>query len=99
MQERDVALGSLNDAVKSSQSDLQSKDEQAFHSAAASIRQAWQAMPDITKMADNLLIEETAEGLNIMIVDQEGRPMFPEGSKYPLTLRHSGFHRGGGTVA
>ena len=84
MQERDVALGSVNDAVKTSQSDLQSKDEQAFHSAAASIRQAWQAMPDITKIADNLLIEETAEGLNIMIVDQEGRPMFPEGSKYPL---------------
>ena len=54
-----------------------------FHSAAASIRQAWQAMPDITEIADNLLVEETEEGLNIQIIDQEGRPMFPEGSKYP----------------
>jgi chemotaxis protein MotB len=56
---------------------------QAFHSAAASIRQAWQALPDITEISDNLLVEETEEGLDIQIIDQEGTPMFPEGSKYP----------------
>jgi chemotaxis protein MotB len=67
-----------------SEADLQSKDDQEFHSAAASIRQAWQALPDITEIADNLIVEETEEGLHIRIVDQEGRPMFPEGSKYPL---------------
>ncbi|UXN73992.1 OmpA family protein [Devosia sp. A8/3-2] len=43
-------------------------------------------MPDITEIADNLLVEETPEGLNIQIVDQEGRPMFPEGSKFPFEL-------------
>lgn len=75
--------GSLYDPAKASQYDLKAEDDQAFHSAAASIRQAWQAMPDITEIADNLLVEETKEGLNIRIVDQEGRPMFPEGSKYP----------------
>jgi chemotaxis protein MotB len=69
-----------------SQADLKSTQEQAFHSAAASIRQAWQAMPEITEIADNLLVEETPEGLNIQIVDQEGRPMFPEGSKFPFEL-------------
>jgi len=37
----------------------------------------------ITFIADNLLIEETEEGLNIQIVDQQGRAMFPENSKYP----------------
>ncbi|WP_108397148.1 flagellar motor protein MotB [Devosia submarina] len=57
--------------------------DQAFHSAAASIRQAWQALPDITEISDNLLVEETEEGLDIQIIDQEGTPMFPEGSKYP----------------
>ncbi|WP_127753676.1 MULTISPECIES: flagellar motor protein MotB [unclassified Devosia] len=56
---------------------------QAFHSAAASIRQAWQALPDITEIADNLLVEATEDGLDIQIIDQEGTPMFPEGSKYP----------------
>lgn len=65
------------------QEQLKSQNDQAFHSAAASIRQAWQALPDITEMADNLLVEETEDGLDIQIIDQEGRPMFPEGSKYP----------------
>ena len=62
---------------------MESKYNKDFHSAAASIRQAWQANPDLTTVADSLLVEETEEGLNIQIVDQEGRPMFPEGSKYP----------------
>ncbi|MDB5622599.1 MAG: OmpA family protein, partial [Devosia sp.] len=59
------------------------KSVQAFHSAAASIRQAWQALPDVAQIADNLLVEETEQGLDIQIIDQEGAPMFPEGSKYP----------------
>ncbi|KFL25180.1 flagellar motor protein MotB [Paradevosia shaoguanensis] len=81
----DGQKGKTND-TRSSQTEMQAKDDLAFKSAAASIRQAWQAMPDITKIQDNLLLEETPEGLNILIVDQEGRPMFPEGSKYPFEL-------------
>lgn len=55
-----------------------------FALAAVSLRQAWQAMPEITFVADNLLVEQTEQGLHIQIIDQEGRPMFAEGSKYPL---------------
>ena len=55
-----------------------------FHSAAVSIQQSWQSMPNITKIRDNLILEETEEGLNIQIVNQPGQPMFPEGSKYPV---------------
>lgn len=75
-----------NDDVmsKASQVDLRSKEDLAFQSAAVSIRQAWQAMPDITEISDNLVVEKTEEGLNIQIVEQNGRRMFPEGSKYPL---------------
>lgn len=83
MSGREGEDGSQFDAAKSSQTDLRASDDMAFHSAAASIRQAWQAMPDITELSDNLLVEETEEGLNIRIIDQEGSPMFPEGSKYP----------------
>jgi len=54
-----------------------------FALATTTLRQAWQELPEITFVADNLLIEETEEGLHIQIVDQEGRSMFPEGSKYP----------------
>lgn len=54
--------------------------------AAASLKQAWQDQPDITAVADNLIVEETPEGLNVIIADQEGRAMFPESSKYPYEL-------------
>lgn len=82
----EAAAASQSAALSESQDELKSTQDQAFHSAAASIRQAWQAMPEITEIADNLLVEETPEGLNIQIVDQEGRPMFPEGSKFPFEL-------------
>jgi chemotaxis protein MotB len=60
--------------------------DQDFHSAAASIRQAWQADPDVSPIADNLLVQQTAQGLDIEIMDQRGHPMFAEGSKYPFEV-------------
>jgi chemotaxis protein MotB len=57
--------------------------DQSFSVAAASLRQAMQDMPEITDLSKQLMIEETKEGLNIEIVDQDGRSMFPEGSKEP----------------
>ncbi len=70
-------------ATSDSDFNLSSEQERAFHSAAASIKQAWQALPELTPFMDNLLVEQTDEGLDIQIVDQQGRSMFPEGSKYP----------------
>lgn len=54
-----------------------------FATAAATLRQALQEMPEITEISQHIIFEETEEGLNIMIVDQDGRSMFREGSKYP----------------
>lgn len=54
--------------------------------AAASLKQAWQDLPDITTVSDHITVEDTEEGLNIVISDREGHPMFPEGSKYPFEL-------------
>lgn len=54
-----------------------------FATAAASLRQAWQELPEITEVSTNIIMEESEEGLNIMLVDQDGRSMFREGSKYP----------------
>lgn len=54
--------------------------------AAASLKQAWQDQPDITALADNLIVESTEEGLNVVIADRQGRAMFPEGSKYPYEI-------------
>ncbi len=82
----DSASGNVRDAdaaEKVSPTDLSATNPQLFHSAAASIRQAWEALPEITEISDNLIVEATDEGLDIQIVDQRGRPMFQEGSKYP----------------
>jgi chemotaxis protein MotB len=63
------------------------EQDQAFALAAASLRQALQDMPELTEASKHIMFEETKEGFNIELVDQEGRSMFPEGSKdpYPRT--------------
>src|SRR5580704_9779735 len=60
------------------------KTDQAFALAAASLRQALQDMPELTEASKHIMIEETKEGLNINLVDQEGRSMFAEGAKQPF---------------
>ncbi len=55
-----------------------------FAQAAESLRQAWQEMPEITEISNNIIVKETPQGLNISIVDQDGRSMFKPGSKQPL---------------
>ena len=57
--------------------------DKVFALAAASLRQALQGLPELTEASKRISIEETNEGLNIDIVDQDGRSMFPEGSKAP----------------
>ncbi|MGB6534625.1 MAG: flagellar motor protein MotB [Xanthobacteraceae bacterium] len=59
------------------------KQDRAFALAAASLRQALQDMPELTEASKHIVMVDTKEGLNIEIVDQEGRSMFPEGSKEP----------------
>jgi chemotaxis protein MotB len=57
--------------------------EQARHSAIASLRQALQKMPEIAEISRNILIEPTKEGVDVSLVDQDGRSMFREGSVDP----------------
>lgn len=54
-----------------------------FATATASLRQAWQEMPEILELSDQIIFQETEEGLDIQLVDEEGRSMFPPGSRYP----------------
>src|SRR5262245_61085328 len=57
--------------------------DRAFALASASLRQALQDMPELTEMSKHIMFEETKEGLNLEIVDQDGRSMFADGSKVP----------------
>jgi chemotaxis protein MotB len=57
--------------------------DREFALASASLRQALQDMPELTEISKHIMFEETSQGLNLEIVDQEGRSMFADGSKVP----------------
>lgn len=60
------------------------KVDREFALASASLRQALQDLPELTEMSKHIMFEETKQGLNLEIVDQDGRSMFPDGSKVPF---------------
>ena len=59
------------------------KVDREFALASASLRQALQDMPELTEVSKHIMFEETNQGLNLEIVDQDGRSMFADGSKLP----------------
>jgi chemotaxis protein MotB len=59
------------------------KTDREFALASASLRQALQDMPELTEVSKHIMFEETTQGLNLEIVDQDGRSMFADGSKVP----------------
>jgi chemotaxis protein MotB len=59
------------------------KIDREFALASASLRQALQDMPELTEISKHIIFEETKQGLNLEIVDQDGRSMFADGSKVP----------------
>src|SRR5664280_2495170 len=60
------------------------KEDRKFALASASLRQALQEMPEISEVSKHIMVEETKQGLNIEIVDQDGRSMFADGAKEPF---------------
>lgn len=58
---------------------IRQKEDQMFKEAENMIRQAIQETPDLKELAQNLIIENTPEGLRIQIVDKERYSMFPNG--------------------
>ena len=54
-----------------------------FASAAESLRQAMQDMPELAELSRQLIVDQTPEGLRIQLVDQEGRSMFENNSARP----------------
>ena len=68
-------------AQKSAKEIAREKEEKKrFKDAEQKLKQAIQKDPELAKLAKNLIIDMTPEGLRIQIVDQEGEPMFPSGS-------------------
>jgi chemotaxis protein MotB len=57
--------------------------DRGFALAAASLRQALREMPEIAEVSRNILVEVSESGIDIQLVDQDGRAMFAEGSSQP----------------
>ena len=74
------AKASTDDAAKEA---ARRREEDAFQSAAESLRQAMQSMPELAELSKQLLVDQTPEGLRIQLIDQEGRSMFEPGSAQP----------------
>ncbi|ALG71741.1 chemotaxis protein MotB [Azospirillum thiophilum] len=82
-------LSDFAERVKEAMESLQgaAKEARQFQQAATEIRQAIQSVPELEPLAQNLMIDQTPEGLRIQIVDQDRVSMFPGGSgqMYPQT--------------
>ena len=55
-------------------------EKRAFERIAEELRQALQQSPDLFKLQENLVVDNTPQGLRIQLVDQDKNPMFPAGS-------------------
>jgi len=75
--------GTAADQSSISRQALEKKESDAFESAAESLRQALQDMPELAELSKQVLVDVTPEGLRIQLVDQEGRAMFEQGSTRP----------------
>ncbi|MDP8915700.1 MAG: OmpA family protein [Pseudomonadota bacterium] len=63
--------------------ELAAREAASFASAAASLKQAMQNLPELAELSKQLLVDQTPEGLRIQLVDQEGRSMYEPGSARP----------------
>ena len=79
--------GNTTDLSSASEEELREeiarREAADFASAAASLRQAMQDMPELAELSRHLIIDQTPEGLRIQLVDQEGRSMFETNSARP----------------
>ena len=74
---------SQNQSQNASQGTQEKADDAELSSAAQSLRQAMQDMPELAELSKQIIVDQTPEGLRIQLVDQEGRSMFKEGSAEP----------------
>lgn len=54
-----------------------------YLTAAASLRQALQDLPDFAELSKQIMVMDDKDGMHISITDQDGRPMFAPQSRYP----------------
>src|SRR6185312_1034090 len=83
-----LASGTTQNGANSSSSNSEAQSRSAqdgdFAHAAEAIHQAIQDNPDIANLSRQVITENTPQGLRVQLVDQDGRPMFQQGSSDPM---------------
>ena len=59
---------------------LAEREAEQFAEAERALRAAIEGVPELEGLVNNLVIDQTSEGMRIQIVDAEGKSMFPSGS-------------------
>jgi chemotaxis protein MotB len=72
-----------SDAEQAMKDAAAKKEADEFQSAAQSLRQAMQDLPELAELSKQVLVDQTPEGLRIQLIDQEGRSMFDPASAKP----------------
>lgn len=87
---KDQSKGQTSDAAAAAAAEQQAmrdalkrREDDEFTSAAESLKQAMQEMPELAALSKQVLVDQTPEGLRIQLVDQEGRAMFESGAAQP----------------
>ena len=86
-------------ATTSSSTNSRSAQDSDFAHAAEAIHQAVQDNPDIANLSHQVITENTPQGLRIQLVDQDGRPMFQQGSTEPMPYTRKLLEAVGGIIA
>jgi chemotaxis protein MotB len=82
--EDETGAASLEEASEEAlRKEIQKRENDAFASAAMSLRQSLQEMPELAELSKQIRIDQTPEGLRIQLIDEDGRSMFKEGLAAP----------------
>ena len=86
-------------ASSTSNAESRSAQDGDFAHAAEAIHQAVQDNPDIANLSHQVITENTPQGLRIQLVDQDGRPMFQQGSAEPMAYTRKLLTAVGGIIS
>jgi chemotaxis protein MotB len=62
---------------------MRKREDKMFEKAEKALKRAVETTPGLRRLSENLVVERTAEGLRIQIIDQDKTSMFASGSSVP----------------
>ena len=72
------------DLAKAVEEEMRKKEEEAFKAVEEKLMESVAANPELKLLMENVIIDQTPEGLRIQLVDRDDRPMFALGSAEPF---------------